>query len=267
MDPFEIISPNSARVPIILSIPHCGTEFPEFIKQYFKPDKATEPDDTDWYLDKLYDFAKDMGITTIKARYSRWVIDLNRDPKDEALYDDGRLTTALTPTTTFSGVEIYRYDPPDQDEIDQRLHLYYYPYHNKLKELIADLKYEFENVLLFDAHSIKQKVPAIHPDNFPNLILGDNKRMSAGPDVIQAAVKSLSSSEYSFAHNFLFKGGYITRHFGNPKQGVHALQLEMTMINYMNQWEINYDEEKAEKMKLTLKNLFSELIDVLAQPS
>ena len=117
--------------------------------------------------------------------------------------------------------------------------------------------------MLFDAHSIKQKVPSIHPDKFPDLILGNNRKLSAGPGIIQAAVKSLSGSEYSFAHNFLFKGGYITRHFGNPEKGIHALQLEMTMINYMNQWEINYDEEKAEKMKHTLKNLFSELIDAL----
>lgn len=260
-EPYYIDHPKTDKIPVLLSIPHCGTEFPEELEMLFKREIMQKPVDTDWYLDKLYDFAPEIGVTTIRARYSRYVIDLNRNPENEPLYTDSRVITDLCPATTFAGEPIYKYDPPDKFDIKRRKEKYYDPYHNKIRELLDNLMSEFGEVLLFDAHSIRERVPSIHPQPFPDLILGDNKRDSADDEITRTAMRILSTSDYEVAHNYLFRGGYITRHYGKPKKGFHALQLEMTKINYMDYFEEEYDEEKAAGLKELLKKLLRTLGD------
>jgi len=260
-----IIEPTSERIPILLSVPHCGIAFPEELKTEFKPNLITAPDDTDWFVHKLYDFAPSMGITMIYAHYSRWVIDLNRDPQSKPLYTDGRIITGLCPTTTFLGEALYvdERNEVDQQEVNRRVDVYYKPYHQKLNELLTDLKNQFGQVLLWDCHSIRQEVPTIHKDKFPDLILGDADGTSASPGLIETAIKNLESSGYSFQHNYPFKGGYITRHYGRPSEHQHALQLEMSKVNYMDDEERNYDHTRAEKMRNMLKHTLGELSDRL----
>jgi N-formylglutamate deformylase len=144
MSPFKIISPANQRVPILLSVPHCGTAFPDELKDQYKSELIQAPDDTDWFVDQLYDFAPAMGISMIHAVYSRWVIDLNRDPKSKPLYTDGRIITALCPTTNFFGEPIYKDQRKevDQTEVNRRLANYYQPYHNKIQALLDGLKAE-----------------------------------------------------------------------------------------------------------------------------
>src|SRR3712207_430138 len=96
-NPYFIIEAKGRKVPIILSVPHSGTEFPEELKAQYRPEMIEQPDDTDWFVHDLYNFAPELGITVIHAKYSRWVIDLNRDPTSEPLYNDGRIITGLTP--------------------------------------------------------------------------------------------------------------------------------------------------------------------------
>ena len=129
-DPFQLIRPVTNEVPVLLSVPHCGTVFPEDLKDEFDPDLMRSPDDTDWFVDRLYDFAPAMGMTMITARYSRWVIDLNRDPQSKPLYADGRIITGLCPVTTFLGEPLYRdqrKEIPDE-EMNRRVKEYYVPY-------------------------------------------------------------------------------------------------------------------------------------------
>ena len=263
---FELSFPSSSRVPILLSIPHCGTAFPDELKDEYKPEQLKLLDDTDWFVDQLYEFGLSIGITMISAKYSRWVIDLNRDPQSKPLYSDGRIITGLCPTTNFLGEAIYKDERKEVDslEVKRRLVNYYHPYHSKIQELLDDLKNEFGRVLLWDCHSIRQIVPTIQKEKFPDLILGDADGTSASPGIIESALSVLDHGAYKVNHNHPFKGGTITRHFGKPSQNQHALQLEMTKVNYMDDRETTYDTLRAEKMQSLLKNVFDKLIGELS---
>ncbi|MES2589472.1 MAG: N-formylglutamate amidohydrolase [Bacteroidota bacterium] len=264
-NPFYIIEPSVKKVPFILSIPHCGTDFPSELVEDYKAEMASKPDDTDWFVQDLYNFASEFGITIIYAKYSRWVIDLNRDPESKPLYNDGRIITGLTTTTDFFGNEIYVSDDkiPNEEEIKRRLETYYWPYYQKITSLLEDRKNEFGKVLLWDAHSIRRSVPTIQKDFFPDMILGDNDEKTAHPQLIESALKNLASGDFGVNHNHPFKGGHITRYFGKPENNVHALQLEMNKILYMDDSETIFHEERANKMRAVLTKTFLELIDFL----
>jgi len=266
---FTLIEAIGSEVPIIISVPHCGVNFPEELKDQYKPELIASPDDTDWFVDKLYDFAPSLGITLITANYSRWVIDLNRDPHSKPLYTDGRIITALCPATTFLGESIYRDERKEvnTNEVNRRVELYYQPYHQQIELLLQERREEFGKVLLWDCHSICQVVKTIQQEKFPDLILGDADLTSASPGLIETALGVLDHSEYSVKHNHPFKGGFITRHFGNPSENQHAIQLEMTKVNYMDDSELKYDEVRAGKMRGVLKEVFEKLIEVLRHPS
>ncbi len=262
---FNIRQAQGSEVPILLSVPHCGAEFPADLKEEFNPQHVEFPDDTDWFVDWLYDFAPAMGIAIISSRISRYVIDLNRNPEEKPLYTDGRLITGLCPTTTFLGQPLYR-DGRTQvnaDEIRRRVATYFVPYHEKIQSLLDGLRERHGQVLLWDCHSIRQHVPSIHKEPFPDLILGDADGTSASPGVIEAALTVLDHSRYQTMHNTPFKGGYITRHFGNPSKQQHALQLEMTKVNYMDASERSYDEAKATRVREVLRGVFLKLIEQL----
>ncbi len=262
---FHITEPVAPEVPILLSVPHCGTIFPEEIKAEFNQEFIEAPDDTDWFVDRLYDFAPQLGITMIAARVSRWVIDLNRNPDEKPLYDDGRLITGLCPTTTFLGEPIYKDQRKQVDygEVSRRLDAYFRPYHERIQTLLDELTARHGRVLLWDCHSIRRVVSTIHKEPFPDLILGDVDGTSASPGIIETTLNVLDHSTYHTSHNFPFKGGYITRHFGRPAFNQHALQLEMTKVNYMDDAEMKYDEGRAGEVRKLLKEVFQRLIEQL----
>ena len=264
-DPFIIYEAKGKQVPIIISVPHCGTKFPKELKNRYKNRLQQQIDDTDWYVDKLYKFALKMGITIIKARYSRWVIDLNRNPESSPLYNDGRIITGLTPSSDFFGNNIYRKNKfiPSELEINRRLDAYYWPYYKKVESLLEERKAKFGKVLLWDAHSIRAFVPTIREEKFPDMILGDNDEKTAHPKLIATALQNLSSSKYHVNHNDPFKGGHITRYFGNPENNIHALQLEMNKILYMDNRELLYDKKRANQMQVTLKRTLEGLIKTI----
>jgi N-formylglutamate deformylase len=262
---YNTIQSSTNEVPVLISVPHCGTFFPPELKDQYKPELIQAPDDTDWFVDQLYDFAPALGITMITANYSRWVVDLNRDPQSKSLYADGRVITGLCPTTNFLGEPIYKDERKEISlvEIENRVTRYYEPYHQRIEKELARLHQKFGKVLLWDCHSIRQFVPSIHAEKFPDLILGDADGASASSELIATAIDSLQNSGYSFSHNHPFKGGYITRHYGNPEVNRHALQLEMSKINYMDDHEINFNLAKAKEMQSTLEKVFRNLIGKL----
>lgn len=263
MELFTIHRPTAKPVPIVLSSPHSGTFFPENVRERFRPDKIQASDDSDWYIDKLYDFAPSMGITMICANYSRWVIDLNRDPLQQPLYSDGRVITGLVPTTDFNGNPLYQNELPTQTETEQRVNDYFMPYHKQVEQLLLELRDTFGQVLLFDAHSIRKTVPGIQAAPFPDLILGDNDQNSCGTTLTTAAFGALHNQGYELSHNHPFKGGFITRSFGRPHEHIHAMQLEMAKINYMDDSEIHYHADRANRMRNVLQDCFSALIKEL----
>lgn len=261
-DPFYIIEPKAPIVPIVISIPHCGVEFPDEIKDTYIGQQLKKLDDTDWYLQKLYDFASDLGITIIHAKYHRWVIDLNRDIKSKPLYTDGRLITGLCSTTDFFGNPIYKAaQEPTQKEINRRLETYFWPYYKKVQALLDERLKTFGEVLLWDGHSIRKNVPTIQKEDFPDMILGNNDQKTASNEIISTALSTLKTGPFEVSHNYPFKGGHITRYFGSKLNKINALQLEMNKVLYMDDAEVNYDEKRANEVRNVLKSVFENLIE------
>ena len=264
MQLFTITPPAVPRLPLVLSIPHAGTEFPDDIRAELKPE-LLPPDDTDWWVPQLYDFAAEVGIPVLQANYSRWVVDLNRNPDSSPLYHDGRVLTGLCTTTTFLGEPIYADERAEvaPAEVARRKALYFEPYHQALQQLLDDTRAQFGQALLWDCHSIRRHVPAIHAGAFPDLILGSADETSAAPALIQEALRQLGSGGYSLTHNTPFKGGYITRHFGQPEARLHALQLEMSKDVYLDDAERTFAPERAARMQALLRQTLLALSDTL----
>lgn len=260
---YSIKHPVGKRLPILLSSPHSGTDFPKDIKSRVNEEISNHPSDTDWFVDRLYDFAPEMGITQISANYSRYVVDLNRDFKGEELYHDGRFLTGVVPSHSFSKTPLYKGELPSAHEIQERIERYYWPYYKKIEEILLDIKKEFGYAIFFDCHSIKRNVPSIRDSAFPDLILGDNDEKSADIKLINTALETLSDRKlFEVFHNTPFKGGHLTRWFGKPEEGIHALQLEMSQDLYLDEENDHYAELKAtlirERLRETLLNLAKE---------
>ena len=250
--PYETFVPTRGQIPIIISAPHVGTELPLHVKDILNPELALQLPDTDWFVDKLYDFSKDIGAVLIRARYSRYVIDLNRPVEGPSLYTDARRQTEFIPSTSFSGIPLYPEGYVlDDEEKKKRIELYYKPYYEELHAHINRALSLFGRVLLWDGHSIIRQVPSIQAEPFPDLMLGDRDGQTADPKLIEIALTNLRSSYYSVTHNAPFKGGQITRYHGGFKKGVHAMQLEMSQDIYMTDGML--DSNKTSVLKPLLQ--------------
>ncbi|VVE45998.1 N-formylglutamate deformylase [Pandoraea terrigena] len=254
---------HQGTVPLLISIPHLGTEIPGAIAAQLQP-HALEVPDTDWHLDRLYDFAQRMGASILGAKYSRYVVDLNRPPTGESLYP-GQTTTGLYPMETFRGERLYRNGlAPDTAEHAMRLQTYWQPYHAKLEAEIARLKSEFGSVLLWEAHSIASVLPRLFEGKLPDLNLGTNSGASCGARVLDVVIATLGEQPYTWVANGRFKGGFITRSFGRPEQGVHAIQLEMCQSTYMNESSpFAYRPDLADRVRPVVERMVQAALDAL----
>jgi N-formylglutamate deformylase len=212
---------------------------------------ATNIADTDWYMDKLYNFAQAMGIYLLTPKYSRYVIDLNRSPTGKALYA-GANNTELCPTTAFdlSGLYIVGQQPSNQ-EISKRVNYYWQPYHQALADTLATLKQKYGKVVLLDAHSILSQVPRFFSGKLPDFNFGTADGSSCSPALLEK-IQQLNFNPYSSVYNQRFKGGYITRAYGDPSNNIHAIQLELSQHTYMDEPTNHYNKEKAEQVKKLL---------------
>lgn len=226
---------REGRAPLLVSMPHVGLDIPDEIAGTMT-DHALTRADTDWHVDALYDFLDEIGASTIAAVQSRYVIDLNRAPDGADLYP-GQDTTELCPTTSFHHVPLYRKDSePDTAEITRRIEAYWRPYHAKLAAELARLKAEFGFALLWDAHSIRSAVPRFFDGVLPDFNLGTAAGASCDED-LAARVFAVAdeANDYSAVRDGRFKGGYITRTYGRPDAGFHAIQLELSQRTYMDE--------------------------------
>jgi N-formylglutamate deformylase len=229
---FRIRHGNS---PLLISIPHLGTEIPEELRDCYSK-AAMDLSDTDWHLDRLYNFATRFDATVIRPRYSRYVIDLNRPATGESLYP-GMVTTTLCPLETFRGEALYKpgMEPTDV-EIARRVATYWRPYHDALKSELTRLRSGHDNVLLWEAHSIASLLPRLFDGKLPDLNFGTSDGDSCGETVIAGALDAIRDSDVSWVLNGRFKGGFITRKYGSPQSGVHAIQLELCQSTYMEEF-------------------------------
>ncbi|MES2745489.1 MAG: N-formylglutamate amidohydrolase [Bdellovibrionota bacterium] len=259
MKTYDLFLPKTWKVPIIVSTPHVGTELPIEMKVLLNPLAAHLPD-TDWFVDQLYDFAGSLGVPLLRARCSRYVIDLNRPVAGASLYSDNRRQTEVIPSTTFEGIPLYQGDYRiDEAEFHRRVELYYKPYYEELKSLISAALNQFGKVLLWDGHSITRVVKSIQSEPFPDLMLGDRDGHTSHPRLVEIAQRELSNSSYSVAYNAPFKGGQITRFHGHSAPGVFAMQLEMSQDIYMTDGLL--DQNKVAQLKPVLQRTLEALAE------
>ena len=229
----SFIKIRQGAAPLILSIPHAGTDIPENLQQGLVSLWLARKD-ADWWLPELYQFAEALDATMIRTEISRTVIDVNRDPSGASLYP-GQATTELCPTTTFDGEPLYRDGmAPDDAEILRRRAAYFDPYHAAISREIARLRRQHPAIVLYDCHSIRSEIPRLFPGILPNFNIGTNDGKACDPRVTEkVAAICAADAQHSHVVNGRFKGGWITRHHGNPLGGVNAIQMELACRGYM----------------------------------
>jgi N-formylglutamate deformylase len=254
------------QTPLLISMPHVGTQIPPSLTSPYRPrytPRALEVEDTDWFLDRLYAFAADLGAGLLVPRLSRYVIDLNRPSDNRPMYA-GRNNTELCPTRHFTGEAIYREgQAPGEAEIGERVASAWQPYHDALAAECARLRAAHGHAVLFDAHSIKSELPWLFEGTLPHMNLGTAEGASCAP-TLRAALAGIlqGQSEYSQVVDGRFKGGHITRYFGRPEEGVHAVQLEMCWRAYMDETPpYRWNEARAAAVTPLLRRLVQAMID------
>jgi N-formylglutamate deformylase len=221
--------------PLLLSLPHVGTVIPDGLAPSLVA-RALALEDTDWHLAEVYAFARELGASVLVPSCSRYVIDLNRPPENAPMYP-GANNTELVPTHFFTGDPLYRdRSVPSEREIARRIDRYWRPYHDALAAELARLVAAHGRALLWDGHSIQAEVPWLFEGRLPELNLGTAGGTSCAP-ALRAALMAVLAAQTSFSHvtDGRFRGGYITRHYGRPRERVHAIQLEMDLATYMDE--------------------------------
>lgn len=249
--------------PLIVAFPHTGTDLVDVAGDFASPWLARR--DADWWIDRLYAFARELGATTVRTAISRSVIDVNRDPSGASLYP-GMATTELCPTTTFDGEPLYADAVPDAAEIARRRTLWFDPYHAALADEVARLRASHATVVLYDAHSIRSHVPRLFDGELPQFNVGTNGNATCSPDLTEDVVDAIAhygADAWSLVVNGRFKGGWTTRHYGRPEHGVHAIQMELAIRGYMDEpelpspdnWPPRYDPARAAPLAATLSDI------------
>lgn len=257
------LQPGTA--PLLVSMPHIGTEIPPDLHENYVP-RARAVEDTDWHLARLYDFLPELGASVLMPNTSRYVIDLNRPPDDAPMYP-GAANTELCPTRFFTGDALYR--PGCEPTSDERMHRrtrYWQPYHAALAAELQRIKAIHGFALLWDAHSIRSQIPWLFEGTLPSLNIGTASGASAAP-AIAVAIERVCAQAGAVTHvvNGRFKGGYITRHYGAPQNGIHAVQLEMCQYLYMAETvPFEFDERKAAAIRPLLKTMMQQALAACA---
>ncbi|MDJ0948889.1 MAG: N-formylglutamate deformylase [Alphaproteobacteria bacterium] len=258
MEPFRF---TPGDTPLLISMPHPGTRLPPEIADRLTPAARAVPD-TDWHVERLYDFALELGASVLAATHSRYLVDLNRDPAGTALYP-GAENTAVCPTTTFDRAPIYREGTtPTEEENADRVGQYWRPYHNRLRATLVELRNRFGVAVLFDAHSIRSVVPRFFEGTLPDFNLGTASGTSCDQDLSDRIFAVLQgASGYSSVRDGRFTGGYITRHYGAPGEGIHAVQLELSQRTYMDEGPpFTYRLELADRVRPVLRDFVTEIL-------
>ncbi|WP_443696137.1 N-formylglutamate deformylase [Pseudomonas sp.] len=251
----KVLSFKQGRVPLLISMPHAGLRLTPAVQAGLILEAQSLPD-TDWHIPALYDFAEELGASTLAAEYSRFVIDLNRPSDDKPLYVGA--TTGLYPAILFDGVPLFRDGlEPSKEERATYLEHIWTPYHRTLQDELARLKAEFGYALLFDAHSIRSVIPHLFDGKLPDFNLGTFNGAACAPELAnQLETICAAHPQYTHVLNGRFKGGHITRHYGNPAQDIHAVQLELCQSTYMEEFEpFRYREDLAGPTRGVLKQL------------
>lgn len=253
--------------PLLVSIPHVGTWLPPELAVRMTGEARRVPD-TDWHLDRLYDFARELGASVLQATHSRYVIDLNR-PRDGSSLYPGRSVTALCPVDTFDDTPVYLDgQAPDADEIASRVERHWQPYHAALAGELTRLRARHGIAMLWEAHSIRSVLPRFFDGRLPDFNLGTVDGASCEP-ALAAGLLAIARAVpgHTAVLDGRFKGGYITREYGRPDDGVHAVQLELTQCAYMDEtWPFAYAPDRAERVRPALRGMLETMLAYARRP-
>ena len=256
----KVLNFKQGRVPLLISMPHAGVRLTPAVEAGLIPDAKSLPD-TDWHIPKLYEFAAELGASTLAAEYSRFVIDLNRPDDDKPLYAGA--TTGLYPATLFEGEPLFKQGlAPSGEERKRYLEQIWRPYHGTLRRELDRLREQFGYALLWDAHSIRSHIPHLFDGKLPDFNLGTFNGASCDP-VLAKRLQGVCAEATGYSHvlNGRFKGGHITRHYGDPAKHIHAVQLELAQSTYMEETEpFTYREDLAQPTQVVLKQLLQALL-------
>ena len=258
----EVFELHRGTAPLLVSLPHDGTAVPDDIAARLTAQARRVPD-TDWHVARLYALARELGASTIVPRFSRYVIDLNRSEDDVSLYP-GQNTTGLCPIVRFSGDPVYLPgQEPTEDEVRARVERYWRPYHVALRAELERIRGVHGRVVLWEGHSIRGELPFLFEGRLPDLNLGTAAGASCS-QALQARLEALlaAQDDYDFVVNGRFKGGYITRHYGDPANGIDAVQLEVSQRNYMDEETFKYAPARAAALQALIGTLLERSIDV-----
>ncbi len=258
----EVYRLTRGNGPLLISLPHVGTALPDELRPRLV-ERASAVEDTDWFLDRLYAFATDLGASLLVPRHSRFVVDLNRPSDNQPMYA-GANNTELCPTRFFTGDPIYRDgQAPTEAEVQQRVSRYWQPYHDTLAAELARLKAAHGHVVLFDGHSIKSELPWLFEGTLPHMNIGTASGTACAP-ALEARVVEVFAGQQDYSHvlNGRFKGGQITRQYGRPADGVHAVQLEMCWRAYMDETPPRrWHEGRAAAVTPLLRRMIQAMLD------
>ena len=245
--------------PVVLGLPHTGTDLPDEIGDALN-DRGRALADTDWHIHDLYDGLLE-GVTSVRTRIHRYAIDVNRDPAGISLYP-GQNTTGLCPVTDFDGHPIYHDgQAPDAAETERRRMAYHAPYHAALRAELERVKEKHGFAVLYDCHSIRSEIPFLFDGTLPDFNIGTNNGTTCAKAVETAVRQVCDAAEgYSTILNGRFKGGWTTRHYGQPQEGLHAIQMELAQSTYMEErppWK--YTPSEADKLRDPLARILKTL--------
>ncbi|HEY9513641.1 MAG TPA: N-formylglutamate deformylase [Rhodanobacter sp.] len=259
MDTFTL---QRGRVPLLISLPHDGSFIPDDIAARMLP-RALSSLDTDWHVARLYaPLAQELGASVLKPQASRYVVDLNRPADGHALYP-GQRETGVVPSVGFDGEPLYRSgQAPDAAEVQRRINEFWQPYHQAITQELVRLLAEHGRAVLWEGHSIRSRVPMLFTGRLPDFNLGTASGASCSPG-LQARLQGCldaHAARFSHAVNGRFKGGYITRHYGDPAGRVQAVQLELVQLNYMDEDSRVFDEEKATEVRRQILSMLRQCL-------
>ena len=247
---------HRGTAPLLISLPHDGSTIPAELAARMTASARRAPD-TDWHVSKLYAFARDLGASVLVPEYSRYVVDLNRPPDDTSLYP-GQNTTGLCPAVQFTGEAVYLDgQAPAADEVAARVERYWRPYHDALRGELERLHARDGRVVLWEGHSIRgSDLPFLFEGRLPDLNLGTGAGSSCSPALQRQLESTLAAQDgYDWVANGRFKGGHITRHYGDPARGIEAVQLEISQRNYMDEDSFEYLPQRASRLQSLLSTL------------
>ena len=263
-DTLPIFQLRRGTAPLLVSLPHDGTHVPADIAARLTPSAQRVPD-TDWHIARLYAMARTLGASVLVPAHSRYVVDLNRAEDDVSLYP-GQNTTGLCPLVLFDGTLVYRAGAePDAAEVQARVERYWRPYHVALHAELERLREMHGRVVLWEGHSIKGDLPFLFEGRLPDLNLGTAGGASCSP-ALQARLEAVLGAQagYGWVANGRFKGGHITRHFGDPARGIEAVQLEISQRCYMDEATFEWDAARAGALIPLLRTLLTDAIGFAA---